>query len=88
MRNGPYAGGNQPTDPDVVHTSTNQHSPVVSAPCHGVPHSASEETEEGGRSKNKGGEVLRRSRDLWKVVEEPDHPGYKVGMDVHWATRF
>ena len=86
MYNSPHACRDQPADPDVVHPGAHQHPCAVSAARHGMPYGASEETEEGGSDKNKRGEVLWRSGNVWEVVTEPDHPWYKMGMDVHWTV--
>ena len=83
MHDCPHACRDQPADPDVIHPGAHQHPREMSAPRHGVPHSTGEETEEGGRSKDKRGEVLRGGGDLWKLVPQPDRSRHEMGMNIH-----
>ena len=84
MDDGPHAGRNQPTDSDVIHAGAHDHPCIMGASGHCVPDGTGEETEKGGGGKYKRRYVPRRGGDPWKVVTKPDHPWYKMGMDVHW----
>lgn len=58
VHDSPNACRDQPADPNVVHPGAYNHPCVVSTPRHGVPHGASEETEESGGGKYEGREAL------------------------------